>query len=317
MECFDPWNQANSGCPGTPPAAVQMKNPLYTMPPDPNLSFGRQLGRSQTSIVYLAQNHVLEQQTVVKICLKPVNEGVQDEQIEIWEQELKIGEHLGEHRNLVRYFRGWKSGAHLCLEMEPCLGGTLEELIKACHPPGMEEAVFWRVVRDLGMGLQHMHSRGTVHFDVKPENIFIDNNSCTLKIGDFGNAVNLAEPTERFQEGDGRYLAPELLHTGATATFAADMFSLGAVLYMCATGTILPRNHLDHCEELARFPIISKLLARDPSARPRVEEVVCLAQDNVGAGAVMKPEPNSAESSYQELLRSAAKPQPSSRRSLF
>ena len=40
---------------------------------------------------------------------------------------------------------------------------------------------------------------------------------------------------QEWEEGDGDYVAPELLQ-GAEPTPAADIFSLGATLYQCLTG---------------------------------------------------------------------------------
>lgn len=40
-----------------------------------------------------------------------------------------------------------------------------------------------------------------------------------------------------WEEGDGDFVAPELLHAGAHAEPSADVFSFGATLYVLATGT--------------------------------------------------------------------------------
>jgi membrane-associated tyrosine/threonine-specific cdc2-inhibitory kinase len=60
----------------------------------------------------------------------------------------------------------------------------------------------------IAAGLQYLHSKCVLHLDIKPENIFLDA-SGTLKIGDFGLAV-LKRQWE-WEEGDGAYVAPELL----------------------------------------------------------------------------------------------------------
>lgn len=45
-----------------------------------------------------------------------------------------------------------------------------------------------------------------------------------------------------WEEGDGKYVAPELLNGQVEPTPAADIYSLGATLYECATG-----EHCCHC----------------------------------------------------------------------
>jgi serine/threonine protein kinase len=42
---------------------------------------------------------------------------------------------------------------------------------------------------------------------------------------------------EWWEEGDGDYVAPELLRSKGAPSPAADIYSLGATLYECATGT--------------------------------------------------------------------------------
>lgn len=43
-------------------------------------------------------------------------------------------------------------------------------------------------------------------------------------------------PVQDWEEGDGDYVAPELLQAGGEPSERADIFSLGASLYECATG---------------------------------------------------------------------------------
>jgi serine/threonine protein kinase len=43
-------------------------------------------------------------------------------------------------------------------------------------------------------------------------------------------------PPQDWEEGDGDYVAPELLQAGGEPSERADIFSLGASLYECATG---------------------------------------------------------------------------------
>jgi serine/threonine protein kinase len=70
--------------------------------------------------------------------------------------------------------------------------------------------------------------------DVKPENVYL-HGSGTLKLGDLGIAVALVASVG-WQEGDGRYVAPELLPRSAGPSPASDIFSLGVSLLQCATG---------------------------------------------------------------------------------
>lgn len=83
-----------------------------------------------------------------------------------------------------------------------------------------DESAAWAYLCDLLSALQHLHSNGFVHLDLKPANVLMTA-SGRLKLGDFGLLLDLkqkhAEPVkgkvkEDLQEGDPRYMAPELLH---------------------------------------------------------------------------------------------------------
>mmetsp|Transcript_10976 Transcript_10976/g.33847 ORF Transcript_10976/g.33847 Transcript_10976/m.33847 type:complete len:1072 (-) Transcript_10976:818-4033(-) len=72
----------------------------------------------------------------------------------------------------------------LYIQMEYCKR-TLDELLQEGQ---MNEQTIWRTLRQLLIGLQHVHAQGIVHRDLKPQNIFLDfGDNC--KLGDFGLAT--------------------------------------------------------------------------------------------------------------------------------
>lgn len=71
--------------------------------------------------------------------------------------------------------------------------------------------------------------------DIKPENMFLDS-SGTFKLGDFGLAVKIGNQSG-WEEGDGRYVAPELLKRSQPPSGSADIYSLGSAMLHCALGT--------------------------------------------------------------------------------
>lgn len=85
--------------------------------------------------------------------------------------------------------------------------------------PIPDELAAWAYLCDLLSALQHLHSHGFVHLDLKPANVLITDSGC-LKLADFGLLLELKQnKTELLegkgkddaQEGDPRYMAPELL----------------------------------------------------------------------------------------------------------
>jgi serine/threonine protein kinase len=86
------------------------------------------------------------------------------------------------------------------------------------------ESTIWSFIVDVAAGLQHIHSNGLVHMDIKPQNIFLTEDG-TLKIGDLG-MMREDGNVEDGHEGDHVYMARELLDTNAKAP-SADIFSFG------------------------------------------------------------------------------------------
>lgn len=96
----------------------------------------------------------------------------------------------------------------------------------------MEEADVLKMGRDLCMGLESCCRFGIIHRDIKPGNIFVAP-SGDYKLGDFGIAKIIAS-TQNFlsRKGTYTYMAPEV-YRGEPYGQAADIYSLGMVLYQC------------------------------------------------------------------------------------
>jgi translation initiation factor 2-alpha kinase 4 len=79
----------------------------------------------------------------------------------------------------------------------------------------MSEATVWRMLRQLLIGLQHVHAQGIVHRDLKPQNIFLDfGDNC--KLGDFGLATRRTAVA-----GTARGLLPSAGGAGTSASGSA------------------------------------------------------------------------------------------------
>jgi eukaryotic-like serine/threonine-protein kinase len=140
------------------------------------------------------------------------------------------------------------------------------------------------VVAQVAAGLRAAHAAGLVHRDIKPANLLLGPGG-QVKITDFGIAhVAGSAPVTRTGAviGTPSYLAPERV-AGASATPAADLYSLGVVAYECLTGrppfsgspVEVAVAHRDR--QLPAFPVmvpaavaglVADLTAKDPAARP-------------------------------------------------
>lgn len=119
------------------------------------------------------------------------------------------------------------------LVMEHVDGCDLMDHCLAMGAMGEEVARFfmWQLVNIFG----YMHSRNVVHRDLKPDNILVDR-KLNLKLVDFGFACsgNISAFSEYL--GTCRYMAPEIHEGKAYNGKQVDVFALGVVLFILATG---------------------------------------------------------------------------------
>ena len=110
----------------------------------------------------------------------------------------------------------------------------------------LQEGYVRFIFKQITLGVKHMHDRGVVHRDLKPDNIMFSNEK-QVKIVDFGLALVLG-PGElaTIQSGSIAFSAPEV-HSKVPYDSKADIWSLGAILYFMLTRT--PPFIRDNCEE--------------------------------------------------------------------
>ncbi|EFO97189.1 hypothetical protein CRE_22260 [Caenorhabditis remanei] len=140
------------------------------------------------------------------------------------------------------------------------------------------------MLKDLLRGLEHLHGANLLHNDIKPENCLLSNGGF-WKLADFGCSSVDSEPIAAGDEGDGRYIAPEVLAT-MTPTKASDVFSLGLTileittyLYMVANGAErqailngqIP-NRFFKSVSLELRGLLGLMKHLDPGARPNCAE---------------------------------------------
>lgn len=117
------------------------------------------------------------------------------------------------------------------------------------------------LVRKLAEGIHHAHQHGVIHRDLKPSNVLIDASGEPC-ITDFGLAKNLNVDSQLTTTGQivgtPAFMAPEQArHSENAITVSADIYALGAILYMALTGS---------APHVAKTPIeiILKVLETEP-----------------------------------------------------
>lgn len=136
--------------------------------------------------------------------------------------EVRKHEHVGHHPNCVSFVQAWEERGQLYIQTELCPG----TLLQYCEEYGpLSEWQVQTFLWDMLQGLRHLHGRNLLHMDIKPANIFLSSTN-VCKLGDFGLMLELdSGDLKDAQEGDPRYMAPELLR--GEYTKAADVFRCG------------------------------------------------------------------------------------------
>merc|ERR1719321_1061883 len=135
------------------------------------------------------------------------------------------------HPHIVRFKCHFEDATNVYLLMEMCSGQTIADRLKARGPISSAEAALW--LRQIASALSNMHKQRVIHRDLKLANLFLDREG-NVKVGEFGLACQLRSPDElrRTVCGTPNYIAPEVLRGKRGGhSYAADLWSLGAVLY--------------------------------------------------------------------------------------
>lgn len=145
-----------------------------------------------------------------------------------------------------------------------------------------------RLLDDVGSALARLHEAGLAHGDVSSANVVITTEGGAVLIDLFGGVM---------ETGTGRWAAPERAG-GGPATPASDVYSLGALLRSCATGTAVLGERLDR--------VLADVLVDDPARRPTARALAARAPE-VGAPGVIEL-PDGARLAAGALRAAAAVP---------
>ncbi len=143
------------------------------------------------------------------------------------------------HPGIVTLYEMGEEDGNALLVSELVEGSTLARL---AHAGELSDREIGEIGADLCEALDHAHSRGVVHRDIKPQNVQVTEGDCEgesrAKLMDFGVA-HLADGASLTAPGDVvgtlAYMAPEQAE-GRAAGPEADVYSLALMLYECWSG---------------------------------------------------------------------------------
>ena len=241
-----------------------------------------QIGVGGMGVVWRATDVVLDQTVALKRISLAAVDGEQAELVRARAlREARTSARLRHHPHVISTFDVQISDGDVWLVLEYLAGRNLGALARGRRLSLVEVARIGAAVAD---ALASGHELGIVHRDVTPGNVLVADDG-TVKLTDFGISYLTGESRltqDNVLSGTIAYLAPEVA-AGGEATFASDVFSLGATLYAAVEGEPpfgtddnpvrllnLVRTGISRTPVRAGVlgPVLARLLEPDPAARP-------------------------------------------------
>ena len=189
------------------------------------------IGTGGMAVVYKARCHRLNRLVAIKI-LK--DEFARDE--EFRRRFHAEGEAVAmlSHPNIVQVFDVSSTDTANFIVMELIDGISLKQYMEKKGVLNWKETLHFAM--QIGKGLEHAHSRGIVHRDIKPHNVMVLKNG-SVKVMDFGIArvMNKSNTLTKEALGSVHYISPEQAKGGHTDN-RSDLYSLSVVMYEMMTG---------------------------------------------------------------------------------
>jgi serine/threonine protein kinase len=196
-----------------------------------------EIGRGGMGIVYRGVDTALGRTVAIKT-ISLSGQGTTEEAQQLRARLIREAQAAAtlSHPNIVTVHDVGQEGDNTYVVMEYVQGGTLDYVLSSPGGPRSTEAML-KLLEDVAHALDYAHAHGIVHRDVKPANIFVQENG-GVKLGDFGVAKVTWSRTMTEAgtlTGSPHYMAPEQLK-GERVTGRTDQFALAAVAYRLLTG---------------------------------------------------------------------------------
>ena len=253
----------------------------------------KELGSGAFSVVRLGEDRNTKEMAAIK-CVD--RKKLSEEDLAMLRREVQILSSI-EHPNVIKFKEFAENTSHCYLVMEPLMGGELFDRIVSMPDGHFSEKVAASLFMPLMSAVAHLHSLHIAHLDLKPENFLLVSSSpdSAIKIADFGFA-DFQRPGQVLKEicGSPGYIAPEIVSPRASVdgyTLAADIWSMGVILYILLTGyppfsadndddsfELTRKGYYDRepmeCLTPAAQNLISRMLVLDATQRLSAAEVL-------------------------------------------
>ncbi len=266
------------------------------------------LGEGRLGIVLKATDIKLKRSVALKILSPSFGPETLDRFMRLARQIIAL-----DHPHIVRAF-DWDKGDGFSFKVEELMEGpALQSLLQNRKTP-LPFAQAMDIAMDITRALENAHSRGIIHGDLKPQNIFLTDEGAKLSgfsLGHLEEGRNLLDASLLFLTAD--YLAPEQIQ-GQPLNTQTDLYALGVLFYQLFVGR-LPFEGGDqavmqaHLHQLPPSPrrlnprisfvfehLILKLLDKNPDNRyASVQQIRRILQGLLASAGYQS-------SSYKEML---------------
>lgn len=192
-----------------------------------------ELARGGMGVVYRARHKKLNRISALKMVLGGRFSSSDD--IQRFHVEAAAAAQL-DHSGIVPIYEIGEHDGLPFFAMKFVEGGSLAEHRERIRKDPRKVADF---VSKVARAVHHAHQRGILHRDIKPANILLDENDNPL-LTDLGLAKSTTEGSAITQTGavvgTPSYMSPEQAQSGQAVTTAADVYSIGAILYELLAG---------------------------------------------------------------------------------
>lgn len=290
------------------------------------------IGQGGMGQVFKAEHTLMGRVVAIKVLPKSKST---PEAIAGFAHEIRAQAQL-DHANLVRAYDAGHDGNVYYLVTEYVPGTDLRQWVVRRGRVTQREAA--TIITQVARALDHAHSRGLVHRDVKPGNVLVSPDghaklSDLGLVGFHGDSETGVDPRAGRIVGTADYLAPEVIVSPRRVSPASDIYSLGCTLYYAVTGQVpfpggtTREKCYRHCQETPLNPrrfnpdmadafldVLADMMEKDPAKRigTAAEVVRRLAEWTDEAIAPLPPTresfaratPSNAETSRQDSRES-------------
>jgi WD40 repeat protein/tRNA A-37 threonylcarbamoyl transferase component Bud32 len=219
-----------------------------------------EIARGGMGVVYRARQVSLQRIVALKMIL--AGQLASDTDRQRFKQEAEAAANL-DHPNIVPIYEVGEHEGQQYFSMKLIEGSNLAQVIAHCRLQKggfrQEQVNFARIIATVARAVHHAHQRGVLHRDLKPANILLEGRGARDEgrgaseeadsllplvpmITDFGLAKRMQAASDQTRSGavvgTPAYMAPEQARAEKRLSTAADVYSLGAILYELLTGRV-------------------------------------------------------------------------------